>query len=118
MNARLSGDVVSPDSADRTRKITFWTSCDASGTLVDTSINHPDSNVHSVEHDFAQQIKDDELPDLVEPKGKKIRDICSLTTETKPNEDIKERIKNIKGDASEYAVKVYSGSKNGGSPKW
>ena len=117
MNARLSGEVVPPNSADRTRKITFWTSCDASGTLVDTSVNHPDSNVHSVEHDFAEQIRDGLLPDLMISDAS-IRDICSLTKETKPNEDIKKRIKNIKGDASEYAVKVYSGSKIGGSPKW
>ena len=100
--------------------MTFWTSCDAQGTLLDTSVNHPDSDVHSVEHNFAQQIKDGKLPDLPDilDNNPSIRDICSLTTDTKSNVDIKDRIKDIKGDASQYAVKVYSGSKIGGTPKW
>merc|ERR1712227_765120 len=114
-----SGNVVPDNSWDKTRKVTFWTSCDAGGSLLDTDVNYPDSNVHSVERDFAQQIRDGYLPDLPDlvDVNTSIRDICSLTKDTK-DINMKERIKNIKGDASEYAVKVYSGSKSGNTPKW
>ena len=99
--------------------MTFWTSCDAQGSLLDTNVNYPDSNVHSVERDFAEQIRDGYLPDLPDlvDDNTSIRDICSLTKDTN-DANMKERIKNIKGDASEYAVKVYSGSKSNGAPKW
>ena len=117
-NARLLGAAVNNNPGDKTRKVTFWTKCESDGELLDVDVNYPGSDAHSVEKDFTAQVTDGQLPDLVRPDVS-IRDICSLTEETTSTVDLKNIIKNIKGDASVAAVKVYKGNKDGtGNPQW
>ena len=117
-NARLLGDVVNNNPGDKTRKVIFWTKCESDGQLLDVSVNYPGSDANSVEHDFTAQVTEGRLPDLVRPDVS-IRDICSLTKDTTSSVDLKNIIKDIKGDASVAAVKVYKGTKNmGGAPQW
>merc|ERR1739841_457183 len=108
--ARLLGAVVNNLPGDKTRKVTFWTNCEADGALLDVDVNYPGSVAHSVENDFSTQVT---------AGTPSIRDICSLTEETTSSSDLKNIIKNIKGDASVAAVKVYKGTKDGsGNPQW
>merc|ERR1739843_62121 len=86
--ARLLGAVVTNSPGDKTRKVTFWTNCEADGALLDVDVNYPGSVAHSVENDFSTQVT------AVTPS---IRDICSLTEETTSSSDLKNIIKNIKG---------------------
>ena len=98
--------------------MTFWTNCESDGQLLDVNVNYPGSDAHSVENDFTTRVTGGRLPDLVKPDVP-IRDICSLTEETTSSTDLKNIIKNIKGDASVAAVKVYKGTQDAtGNPQW
>merc|ERR1711971_1241333 len=97
-----------------------FTNLPEAGALLDVNVNYPGSDAHSVENDFSTQVTGGLLPDLVVTAVMpSIRDICSLTEETTSSTDLKNIIKNIKGDASVAAVKVYKGTKDAsGNPQW
>ena len=56
---------------------------------------------------------------LPHPGDTAIRDICSLTKETRDEVDLETILSGIQGDESVAAVKVYGGNKDtDGNPKW
>lgn len=96
---------------DKTRKVTYWTSCEADGELVDLDITRPELEVSSVESELSH------------PGSTKIRDICVLTKEAEYKEytmdHLKDHVIGNRGDDSRGAVKVYSGTKDiEENPKW
>ena len=103
----MTGSVVDLPEDDLTRKVTFWDSCEEDGTLLDREVAVSISEVSSVEN---------QLP---HPGDTAIRDICSLTKETRDEVDLEAILTGIQGDESVAAVKVYGGNKDiDGNPKW
>ena len=97
--------------ADKTRKVTYWDSCEPDGELVDLTITRPELEVSSVESA------------LTHPGTTKIRDICVLTKkaeyQAKKMDWLKNHVHDTRGDDSRGAVKVYSGTKDiNNKPKW
>ena len=97
----MLGSVLPNGNAERIRKVTFWSECGTDGVPLDNDVTFavPDE-------EFAVE------SELTHPGTDSIRDLCSLTTDTAPDVDLKAIVQDIKGDDSRAAVKVYSGSLN------
>ena len=110
MYSRITGNVVNSGN-DQTRKVTYWTSCEADGELVDKDLSRPELEQSSVESQLSHA------------GDTKIRDICVLTKEAEYKEmkmdHLKYHVNGTRGDDSRGAVKVYGGAKDiNDKPKW